>query len=813
MSDLFERILLAVEKPARYVGGEVNSCAKPDAAGRMALCFPDVYEIGMSHLGLRILYSVVNAIPDLAAERCFAPWPDMADALRTASLPLTTLETRTPIARCDVIGFSLMYELTFTTVLEMLDLAGVPLHASDRTDSQPLVIGGGPCAFNPEPLAPFFDAFLIGDGDEAAVEILRTAVDQRRRGRTRAEILASVGEIEGVYVPSSVGVRTGRFVTVPDVMIPRRTIRQLDAVPFPARTVVPNIPITHDRVAVEIMRGCPQRCRFCQASVIYRPTRFRDPNSVLETAVCGLSSTGHDEVGLCSLSSGDYPYLEEVSRTLMEHEGSRKTSLSLSSLRASGLSEALSAQVARGRKTGFTIAPEAGSQRLRDVLSKNITEEMIMDGCREAFGHGWNSLKLYFMIGLPTETWQDIDEIIELVARIGRTFPKKNLTVSVSSFVPKSHTPFQWAAQDPVEVLREKQERLRGGLRRVRGTQFKYHQVEMSRIEAVMSRGDRRVAPAIEEAWCMGQRFDGWSEKFDPARWEEAIEKSGVDPSIYTGPIPLDEPLPWDHLATTIPKPELLLEWERARRGEVTRSCLETPCGECRACRTREGESLQRARVVVQPLPPIVQKVGTRGPFIYRGFFEKQGPAAFFSQLDMTRAFRMALRRSGAPLAFTEGFNPLPKMSFGPPLPVGIVGLREVLDLALVDEIHPDHLRISVNLQLPHGFRFERWIRLPGLKSHIARDLAGALYETAPTAAALQADPSASPEDRKAIRAFTLVGDRLHLLVHPEARIDALFEQATAERRGRDAFRRRAMVVQGEDWRAFVEGPARIGEG
>ncbi|MEW6368868.1 MAG: TIGR03960 family B12-binding radical SAM protein [Acidobacteriota bacterium] len=803
MTVAIQKLLGEVEKPARYVGGELHSVAKPSVLGRMALCFPDVYEIGMSHLGLRILYAAVNAKPDLAAERCFAPWPDMADRLRAERLPLFTLETSTPLRDCDVVGFSLQYELGHTNVLEMLDLAGIQIRATDRSDTDPVVVGGGPMAFNPEPVADFFDAFLVGDGEEAAAEILRAVAVARRARAPRASILRDIAEIPGAYVPSLVETRAGRFTTVVDKIIGKRVLRRLDLAPLPAATPVSSVPPVHDRVVVEVMRGCPHRCRFCQAGVIYRPTRYRDPNSVVETALRALQATGQDEVGLCSLSSGDYPYLERVSEILMQQMGAEKGSLSLSSLRASSINQNLAAQISRGRRTGFTIAPEAGSQRLRDVVAKNITEEMIFASCREAFKMGWNSLKFYFMIGLPTETAEDVEAIGEMARRVVKTFPGKSLTVSVSSFVPKPHTPFQWAAQETLETLRDKQAALRDAISRVKGVRFKYHHPEMSYVEAVISRGDRPVGALIEQAWQMGQRFAGWTDQFRFDVWRQASEQTGIQAGTYTSEIPLDEPLPWDHIETTLPKEEHRKEWEKALGGATTASCLDVACADCMACTTREGDMLRLKRVeVTRPEPP-PQIAAPAEPLMFRGWYEKRGPAAFLSHLDMGHTLRMAFRRSGLRLAFTKGFNPLPKFTYGPPLPVGMEGMREVLDFGLGSAVSPEEIIDALNRQLPAGIRFLIVRRIPGVRSHLAREVVGAVYEADSIGRPIDASTDAG-DPRMRVRSAVESDGRLFLLVHPEARMDRVYEALTGEKRGRSEFKRVAVVLGGDDWRSFL---------
>ena len=440
------------------------------------------------------------------------------------------------------------------------------------------------------------------------------------------------------------------------------------------------------------------------------------------------------------------------------------------------------------------------------MINKGVSEEDVLRTVETAWERGWKNIKLYFMIGLPTETMEDVEAIVELTRKIVRPFPGKGVTVSVSSFVPKPHTPFQWAAQDSPDLLHEKQELLREKLRRVKGTRFKYHQIEMSLLEALIARGDRRIGNVIEEAWRLGQRFDGWTEQFKADRWKEAIQRAGINPNLYTGAIPLDEPLPWDHIGTVLTKEELKREWGKAHSGIPTLSCLDVNCAECAACATREGGALRFNRLPIEPLPaPSTQ--ARLGPHIYRGIFQKAGPAAFFSHLDMGHALRMAFRRSGLRLAFTEGFTPLPKVSYGPPLPVGVEGFHEMIDFGLAEEVDPQKALSSINTQMPEGMRFLRITGIPGLKSHISRDISAAVYETEDPCCEFTETGGSALHERGALWASRSVSGRLYMLVHPEAKITAVFKAASGQERSRSAFRRTAIVLQGEDWNQFLPPP------
>lgn len=592
-------LLSRVEKPARYTGNELNMVRKTGAPLRFALCFPDVYEIGMSHLGSRILYHVLNSRQDTYCERCFAPWVDMEQQLRERELPLFSLETRTPLAAFDVIGFSLLYEMCYTNLLNMLDLSGIPLFSRDRGEDMPLVLCGGPCTCNPEPLAQVADAFLLGDGEELVQDVMDCVAAARRDNLSRAETLRALSNIEGVYVPSfyearydEAGLFAGLVSLKPGVppSIRRRVVLDLDAAPFIGQPIVPNLSIVHDRVALELFRGCTRGCRFCQAGFLYRPVRERSKETLLAQAQDLLACTGYDEVSLLSLSSGDYSQIHALVQELLDQlEGSR-VSLSLPSLRVDAVLKKELERMQSVRKAGLTFAPEAGTQRLRDVVNKGVTEQDLLQSVRDAFLAGWSSVKLYFMLGLPTETDEDVLGIADLVKKVAGEYyaiPRQNrprglkISVSASCFVPKPFTPFQWCAQDSVEEFRRKQQLLKGALRGVKAADYRYHAPDLSVLEAVFSRGDRRLGPVLVEAFARGCRMDSWSECFRPDSWQEAFAACGVNPAQYAHrQRELAEPLPWDHLDMLVTKAYLSREYARALSGQVTQDCRQR-CNGC----------------------------------------------------------------------------------------------------------------------------------------------------------------------------------------------------------------------------------------
>ena len=596
-----EKILPLVQKPGRYTGGELNSVIKrkEDVRLRYAFCFPDSYEIGMSHLGIKILYSHANSRDDVWCERVFAPREDMEEEMRKRSLPLYALESGDPLGDFDLIGFTLQYELSFTNVLNMLDLAGLPVRASERESLTPIIIGGGPCACNPEPMAPFFDLFSLGDGEEVSDEVFDLLIECKEKGKSKREFLELAAKIDGIYVPSLYTVEYGPDGTIKSVeakngapeKVRKRVVSDLDGVHYPRTFIVPFIEVVHDRVVHEVMRGCIRGCRFCQAGFLYRPIRQKSADVVNEQCRMLIDSTGYDEISLSSLSTSDYTNLEELIDKLFEWTIPEKVNIALPSLRVDNFSPSLMEKLKKVRRSGLTFAPEAGTQRLRDAINKNLTEEEIISTSKQAFSGGWTSVKLYFMIGLPTETYEDVAGIAGLGQRIVDEFyrmedrPKGKgvqVSLSVSSFVPKPFTPFQWEAQDTMEQLREKQAHLLGCVH-TKKLSVSYHEAKISFLEGVFARGDRRLSDVIEIAWKNGCKFDAWDDSLKFDTWTEAFAEAGIDPLFYSSrKRSFDEILPWDHLDYGITKEFLIRENKKAYRNETTPHCR-IKCAGCGA--------------------------------------------------------------------------------------------------------------------------------------------------------------------------------------------------------------------------------------
>ena len=603
MVKLEQEMLQAVEKPARYTGGEWNAQPKDSAAVlcRIALAMADVYEVGMSNLGLKILYEILNRRDDIAAERVYAPWLDMEEEMRRRGIPLFSLETFREISSFDILGFSLQYELLITNTLNMLDLAGLPLHAAERTDEQPFVIGGGPCVYNTEPIADFFDFFVLGDGEEIVVEVCDALIAWKKEGRPdgRRGFLRRAARIPGVYVPSfyapeydAQGMFTGLRILdeAASPQIYRRVVKDLDAAPFLEKPVVPYLGIVHDRLMLELFRGCTRGCRFCQAGMAYRPVRERRPETLEFLARTLFDSTGYNEMSLTSLSSADYSCLSPLVDGLLAGTQGERVSFSLPSLRIDSFSVDIAERLQQVRKSGLTFAPEAGTQRLRDVINKNVTEDDLLHSVRTAFEQGWKAVKLYFMMGLPTETDEDIVGIAELAQKVVDCYKEVKgkrgvkVTVSVSCFVPKAYTPFQWFAQVPQEEFERRQQLLKESIRD-RAISFHYHDARASVLEGALSRGDRRLSAVIETAWRNGAKFDGWTDQFKDEVWKDAFCRCGVAPEFYSRRTrDLEEVLPWAHTSPGVSADFLRREWQRAQEAALTHDCRRETCTGCGVC-------------------------------------------------------------------------------------------------------------------------------------------------------------------------------------------------------------------------------------
>lgn len=757
-----------VEKPARYLGGEYLSIQKDWQATpvKIALAFPDLYEIGMSHLGMKILYSVLNKQEDLLAERVYTPWTDMEAKLREHQLPLLSLESQQPLGAFDVVGFSLQYEMTYTNVLTMLDLGHIPFKTTERDLSYPLIVAGGPCAVNPEPMAAFIDAFVVGDGEEVFSAMARIYTRMRQAGADKTAILIELAKLGGVYCPALYATRvedSTDFIVVerplyPDVpaIVERTTVGDINQYPFPGDSPVPNIEAIFDRTSIEIARGCTEGCRFCQAGMIYRPVRERSPEQIIDAVLKGVNKAGYDESGLTSLSTADFSCVSPLVKELMKRLKAEKVSLSVSSLRAYGLSGDLLDEIADVRNTSLTFAPEAGTQRMRDVVNKNISEADLAKSAHNIFSRGWRKMKLYFMIGLPTETDEDVAGICETGSRmleIAKLYHKRwkmvNITVSVSSFVPKPHTPFQWSQMSSIGEIERKQA-LCQQLARKYFLGIKWHDSRISFIEAFMSRGDRRMGPVIEAMWHKGARFDGWGQCLDFDGWMATLTELLPDLNIYLRTIPLDSQLPWGHISVGLEPDFNKKEYQKALKDRLSPPCGKPFRAKVHHTNLTEAQADQRKLIcydcgvscdlqqmrderlifleqlhAIEPPPPVpelnletgeplpmrvpkLEKFEQAGPFIYRGWFTKLARTRFVSHTDLVRLMPRILRRSGFEMFYSQGYHPLPIMTFSPALSLGVSSFGEVLDFQLAEEPTPEELLARMNQHGPEGVQFTR---------------------------------------------------------------------------------------------------------
>jgi radical SAM family uncharacterized protein/radical SAM-linked protein len=760
-----KELLPLLPRPSRYLGNEWGVALKDAAAvsGRIALAFPDLYEVGMSYLGQRILLEAVNARPELFAERVFAPCQEAAAILREHAAPLATMETDTPLRSLDAVGFSLTHELCYTNVLYMLDLAGIPLRAADRLSGGPeggagwpVVMAGGGAAFNAEPLAEFLDLLVLGDGEAVMPELVARIAQARRAGVPREKMLRGLADLPGVYVPALFAWDGPGTATRPlDPAHPRvekALVADIGDAPFPTAPCVPFGQAVHDRYTMELARGCTRGCRFCHAGMVYRPVREKSPEQLGETLSRAVAATGFEEVSLLSLSTGDYSALEKLFDTVFDRCAAEQVSISLPSLRVGSLSERVMERIASIRRTGATLAPEAGSQRLRDVINKGVTEEALLAHVRTLFDHGWQQVKLYFMIGLPTETDEDLDAIADLCVKVrdvaGRHVKRLQVTAAVSPFVPKTHTPFQWAGQIGMEEIRRRVYRVKDALRPFKRISLKYHQPEMSFLEGVFSRGDRRLGPVLESAYRKGALFSSWRDHLRLEPYLEALAEHGLTPQEFQGPRGLDDPLPWDHLSCGVSKDYLRREYDRALEQKVSGDCRYGACRNCGVCnmdgraselyvqaqtadirprvvyaRRDQEEQLTARRVIPAPQTPPAGGEPSRPALDlserqgqYRIWYEKRGEAAYLSQLELQSILERALRRTRFPLSFSAGFHPMPRISFGRALPVGVESLCEWFTLTLREALPPERVLDELAAQMPGGLAPTHIESLPVLK-------------------------------------------------------------------------------------------------
>jgi len=699
--DELKEFLSLVSKPVRYLGREIHSIRKSSAEVKLKFClaFPDVYEVGMSHLGIQILYHILNEKKGVACERAFAPWGDMEKVLREKKIPLSSLESSTPLNQFDIVGFSLQYELCYTNALNMLDLSNIPLFSKDRDERSPLIIAGGPLAFNPAPVADFFDAMVIGDGEEVVSEICDLALQWKEAKAKKEDILKSLSQLEGIYVPSLH--REGQKIR-------KRVVYDINQTSFPTCPIVPYMKVVHDRLNIEIARGCKRGCRFCEAGFIHRPYRERSPKVIHEILNASLKQTGYEELSLLSLSAGDYSSIGSLLTDLMDRYESKKVAVSFPSLRIESIVGHLAEEVKRVRKTGFTIAPEAGTERLRRVINKELDETVLFQGISDLFSKGWKNIKLYFMMGLPTEKDEDLRGILDLSRKIASLGAKQkihpNINVSVSTFVPKPHTPFQWESQTPLEEMKEKINFLRDGVKRS-NLRFKWQDPHLSFLEGIFSMGDRKLSRVLVEAYRLGCRFDGWSDQFHFPLWKESFEKTGLEMDSHTKKRDFEDILPWSFVETGLNAQYLWEEYQRGLKEKISPPCVKENCHRCGICK---GET-----IIIRESDPAemealerMEKKDVRNKGMKKKIrlkFRKVGEMRFLSHLELVHLFYRASMRGELPLCYSEGFHPMPRIIFATALPVGMESLAEFVDMECKGNITPSEVMGKLNQILPPG--------------------------------------------------------------------------------------------------------------